>query len=89
MKNLVVRKRCGLNPHTLKESIENEGSIAVDGCPDVLELENGDFAIIGVRITSDLKDRLPETVGCGADEEIVLVPRYVLANAKRDIPDYE
>jgi len=64
-------------------------SIAADGCPDVFELENGDFAIIGVRVTNALKANLPESAGCGADEEIVYVPRYVLANAKQDIPNYE
>jgi len=52
---------------------EGKKSIAADGCPDVFELENGDS----------------ESAGCGVDEEIVYVPRYVLANAKRDIPDYE
>jgi len=88
--NFKVKKRCGEDPHTLRECIENGGkSIAGDNCPDVMELENGDFAIIGVRITKDLKGKLPESFGCGEDEEIVLVPRYVLSNAKRDIPDYK
>jgi len=86
MDKLKIKKRCGKDPHTLPEG---KKSIAADGCPDVFELENGDFAIIGVRVTSALKVNLPESAGCGADEEIVYVPRYVLANAKRDIPDYE
>ncbi len=86
MHDLKIKKRCGVDPHTLPEG---KKSIAADGCPDVFELENGDFAIIGVRVTKDLAGKLPESAGCGSDEEIVLVPRYVLANAKQDIPDYQ
>lgn len=86
MDALKIKKRCGKDPHTLPEG---KKSIALNNCPDVFELENGDFAIIGVRVTSDLKDKLPETAGCGPDEEIVYVPRYILTNAKKDIPDYQ
>lgn len=84
---LKFKKRIGQDPHTLPEAIANGGSAALEGCPDVWELDNGDFAVIGVRKTNELKSILPETAGCGPDEEIVLVPRYILTNAKRDIPD--
>lgn len=90
LSNLEIKKRCGDIPHTLQESITNGGkSCIVDNCPDVFELENGDFAIIGIRVTKELIGKLPESAGCGDNEEIVLVPRYILANAKRDIPDYQ
>ncbi len=82
------KKRCGEDPHKLPEVIAQGGSIAADGCPDVWELSNGDFAIIGIRKTRELMHLLPESAGCGLDEEIVLVPRIVMANAKRDLPDY-
>ncbi len=85
---LTFKKRCGKDPHTLPEIIEAGGSLAADGCPDVWELSNGDFAVIGIRKTQELKALLPESAGCGDDEEIVLVPRIVLANAKQDIPGY-
>ena len=84
--SLEIKKRCGQDPHTLPEG---EKSIACNNCPDVFELENGDFAIIGVRITKELTSKLPDSANCGPDEEIVLVPRYVLANARQDIPNYE
>jgi len=86
MDTLKIKKRCGVDSHTLPEG---KKSIAANGCPGVFELENGDFAIIGVRVTSALKANLPESAGCDNDEEIVYVPHYVLTNAKRDIPDYE
>lgn len=87
MKNLKVKRRLGKDPHTLPETIARGGSVACDGCPDVLELEDGSFAIIGVRVTAELRDGLPPSMGCGSDEEIVLIPREILINAKQDIPD--
>jgi hypothetical protein len=56
-------------------------------CPDVWELDTGDFAIIGIEMTDDLKEKLPPTASCGPDERIVRVPRRILVAAKVDIPD--
>jgi hypothetical protein len=85
--DLKFKKRMGQDPHTLPEVIANGGkSSALSGCPDVWELNNGDFAVIGIRKTSELIGNLPETAGCGPDEEIVLVPREVFLNAGRDLP---
>ena len=85
---LSFKKRCGEDPHTLPEIIKAGKSAAADGCPDIWELSNGDFAVIGIRKTRELLHLLPESAGCGLDEEIVLVPRIVIANAKRDLPDH-
>jgi hypothetical protein len=56
------------------------------GCPDIWELDNGDFAVIGLDMTA-LAGRLPPTAGCGPNERMVRIPRNVLVAAKRDIPD--
>ena len=85
---LTFKRRCGDDPHSLPEVIAQGGSPAIDNCPDVWELSNGDFAVIGIRKTKEFQNLLPESASCGPDEEIVLVPRIVLANAKRDLPDY-
>ncbi len=58
-----------------------------DNCPDIWELANGDFAVIGIDITVSARAKLPPTAGCGPDERIVRLPRKLLINAKRDIPD--
>jgi len=55
-------------------------------CPDILELESGDFAVIGKDITNEAATRLPPGSGCGADERIVRIPRATLVFAKSDIP---
>lgn len=85
---ILFKKRCGQDPHLLPEIIRNGKSAAADGCPDIWELNNGDFAIIGIRKTREFLNLLPESAGCGLDEEIVLVPRVVMANAKKDLPNY-
>jgi hypothetical protein len=56
------------------------------GCPDVLEMIDGDFAVIGPDITSEAIGKLLPGTGCGPDERIVRVPRRVLISARRDIP---
>jgi hypothetical protein len=75
-------KRLGPDPHA-----NGAQTIAAQGCPDIFELESGDFAIIGIDITEASAKHLPPGAGCGPDERIVLVPRKTLILAKRDIPN--
>jgi len=75
-------KRLGSDPHA-----NGAQSVACNGCPDIWELADGDFAIIGIDITAAASPILPPTAGCGPDERIVRLPRNLLVNAKRDIPD--
>ena len=78
----VFRHRLGPDPH--------EGgakTIAAENCPDVWELEDGDFAVIGIDITDACAGRLPPTAGCGPDERVVRVQRRILIGARRDIPN--
>ena len=78
----MFKKRIGPDPHscgaTCSESV---------GCPDIWELDTGDFAVIGADITAAAIGQLPPSAGCAADERIVRLPRHLLVNAKRDIPD--
>ena len=75
-------KRLGLDP------LANGLLCATTGaCPDVWELDNGDFAIIGMDISALAAAQLPPTAGCAPNERIIRLPRHVLVNAKRDIPD--
>ena len=75
-------RRLGPDPHAAGAK-----SAGCDGCPDIWELDNGDFAIIGIDITKAAVAELPPTAGCGPDERIVRLPRNVLVNARQDIPD--
>jgi hypothetical protein len=75
-------RRIGEDPHA-----NGQQCSGTSGCPDIWELENGDFAVIGIDITNSAAPKLPSTAGCGPDERIVRLPRNLLVNAKRDIPD--
>ena len=75
-------KRLGPDPH-----VNGEQTSSLAGCPDIFELETGDFAIIGVDITDKAIAQLPPTAGCGPDERIICIPRKTLVRAKGDIPD--
>lgn len=79
---IVFQRRIGEDPHA-----NGAKSAGGDGCPDIWELANGDFAIIGIDITDAAIGKLPPTAGCGSDERIVRLPRSLLINAKRDIPN--
>ena len=78
---MLFTKRLGPDPHA-----NGEKSAGCHGCPDIWELDNGDFAIIGIDMTN-LASQLPPSAGCGPDERMVRIPRKVLIRAKSDIPD--
>ena len=75
-------RRLGPHPHA-----NGAQTPALEGCPDLLELSDGDFAVIGIDITEAARGKLEFGAGCGADERIVRIPRRTLVLAKRDIPD--
>jgi len=74
-------RRLGPDPHT-----GGQLTPFLRGCPDIWELDNGDFAVIGKDITDVSTAHLPPTANCGPDERIVCVPRKTLVLAKPDIP---
>jgi len=76
-------RRLGPDPHA-----NGASTYAAQGCPDVWEIEGGDFAIIGSDITAQVAQNLPPSASCGPDEKIVRIPRKTLVLAKRDIPDH-
>jgi len=75
-------RRLGPDPHA-----NGAQTYACEGCPDILELAGGDFAIIGSDITAESLGKLPPTVSCGPDERIIRIPRQTLVAAKADIPN--
>ena len=77
----MFKSRLGPDPHA-----NGAQTFALRGCPDIWELDTGDFAIIGKDI-SDVAGQLPPTASCGPDERIIRIPRKTLVLAKSDIPD--
>jgi len=81
-KSNMFLRRIGPDPHENGAQTE-----ALNNCPDLFEMTSGDFAAIGIDITDQAKEHLPDSASCGPDERIVRLPRRLLINAKRDIPD--
>jgi len=82
MKQIAFLRRLGPDPHA-----NGARTIALNNCPDIWELDSGDFAVIGIDMTDAVASNLPPTASCGPDERIVLIPRNLLVNAKSDVPD--
>lgn len=55
-------------------------------CPEILEMESGDFAVIGTDITHEASGCLLPGTGCGVGERIVRIPRTLLIAARPQIP---
>lgn len=56
-------------------------------CPDLFELSDGNFAVMGTEATATLESSLPPDVARADYERIVIISRETLIRAKRDIPD--
>ena len=78
----MFKRRLGPDPHA-----NGAMTASLHGCPDILELATGDFAVIGVDITANAQRQLAFGASCGPDERIVRIPRQTLVLAKVDIPD--
>jgi hypothetical protein len=63
------------------------GSLANGTCPDIFELDDGRFAVIGTDMTTELDPSLPADASRADDERIVVLTRQTLVRAKHDIPD--
>jgi hypothetical protein len=70
-----------------KSALELGDTNQSPSCPDLWELDNGDFVVIGRDHTADYAHRLPPGVSIGEDERLVVVPRNMVVAAKPDIPD--
>lgn len=77
----MILRRLGTSP--AKRSTE---CAACNNCPDLFELSDGDFAVIGRDVTVEVVPHLPSDAGCGPDERIVRIPRAVFLAARLEIP---
>lgn len=69
---------------------QQRGSVTGETCPDVIERDNGDLVIVGkiAHLFHDEWLQLKELgVSMGEGEGMVIIPRQVLVDAKKDIPD--
>ena len=63
------------------------GSVGGGNCPDIFELSDGSFAVIGTDVTDSLDAELPSDASRADYERIIVITRETLIRAKADIPD--
>lgn len=66
---------------------ERGDTTSVTGSPDIIELDDGSFAVIGTDITDQIGVNPLSDARCAADERIVRISRATLISAKNDIPE--
>ena len=75
-----IVRRVGASPR-------ERGSGTGQTCPDIFELSDGNFAVIGREATVALDSKLPPDAARAEYERIVVITRETLLRAKADIPD--
>ena len=70
----------------LGKSPQERGSLSHDTCPDIFELSDGSFAVIGTDMTDVLDSVLPADAARADYERIVVITRETLIAAQVDIP---
>ncbi|MDN0197511.1 hypothetical protein [Streptomyces sp. S.PNR 29] len=75
-----IVRRVGASPR-------ERGSLSGQSCPDIFELSDGNFAVIGTEATPLLDPELPHDASRADDERIVVITRETLLRAKAQIPD--
>ncbi|MGW0905397.1 hypothetical protein [Streptomyces sp. NPDC002853] len=75
-----IVRRLGVPPRA-------RGSLSGETCPDIFELTDGNFAVIGTEATDRLDGELPPDAARADYERIVVVSRETLIRAKADIPE--
>lgn len=75
-----IIRRLGASPR-------ERGSTSGATCPDIFELADGNFAVIGTDVTDSLDSDLPADAARADYERIVVITRDTLVRAKADIPD--
>jgi hypothetical protein len=80
-----LETRVGPDPHLDPQGGPPRPTPNADGCPDVWRVAGGDYAVIGLDVTTTVHQPLPDTASCGPDERIVLIPKHILEAAARDL----
>lgn len=61
-------------------------STSANTCPDIWELEDGTFLVIGTDRTEELRNLVGDDVHLDSTERMIVLPRRTLVSAKNRIP---
>ncbi|MGW6903845.1 MULTISPECIES: hypothetical protein [unclassified Streptomyces] len=83
----IENQSAGIIVRRLGDPPRQRGSYSGETCPDLFELSDGNFAVIGTEATDALDPHLPPDAARADYERIVVITRDTLIRAKKDIPD--
>lgn len=55
-------------------------------CPQILEMDDGDYVAVGLDITADAAKVMPPGPGIGPKEGAVRIPRAIMVAVRAEIP---
>lgn len=61
-------------------------SSGANGCPDLWELEDGSFLVVGADRTDELKHLVGDGLYLDEHERMIVIPRRTLVSARTAIP---
>jgi len=70
----------------LKRLGQSNGSLCGHNCPQVLEMNDGDFAVVGLDITEEAVTAMPTGPAVGPKEKVVKIPRQDIIAARAELP---
>jgi hypothetical protein len=70
----------------LKRLGQSNGGLCAHHCPQVLEMSDGNFAVVGLDITEEAIKVMPAGPGVGATEKVVKIPRHVIIAVRAELP---
>jgi hypothetical protein len=82
---VMLRQRLCDDPKAILDG-ETSGSTGKNGCPDLWELEDGSFLVVGTDRTDEFRHLVGKDLYLDETESIVVVPRRTLVSARERIP---
>lgn len=64
-----------------KSPLELNNTSSGPTCPDIWELDNGDFVVVGHEVTDVYEGRLPQGLSVAEYESLIVIPRSTLISA--------
>ncbi|GAA2714937.1 hypothetical protein Apa02nite_096790 [Actinoplanes palleronii] len=71
--------------HRVGTPPSERGSATNCTCPDIFQLADGNFAVIGTNRTEELRSQLPADAGIAPYENLVVISRETLMAAVKDL----
>lgn len=80
----MLKRRLSEDPKAVRDGVAT--STGAKGCPDIWELDDGSFLVIGTDQTEALRQLDGEGIYLDEHERMIVIPRRTLLSARKNIP---